>query len=131
MPHGRLCIGRDFATNHSAHLAGAPQVVVAWDVEEIGNRGQCSFSFSHRLQMSFAFAEVPDKARSIRLKFEGAFYHVMARGSRRAAIFWTIKRGGFLQCLADVCEKTGWRVHAWVLMGNHYHFFIQRCRGRR
>ena len=26
-------------------------------------------------------------ARSIRLEFEGAFYHVMARGNQRAAIF--------------------------------------------
>jgi hypothetical protein len=28
-----------------------------------------------------------DMAQSIRLAFEGAFYHVMARGNRRAAIF--------------------------------------------
>jgi putative transposase len=33
--------------------------------------------------------------------------------------------GGFLKCLAEVCEKTGWGVHAWVLMDNHYHLFIQ------
>jgi REP element-mobilizing transposase RayT len=65
-------------------------------------------------------------ARSIRLEFEGAFYHVMARGNQRAAIFLDDHdRRFFLQCLADVCEKTGWRVHAWVLMGNHYHLFIQ------
>ncbi len=58
-------------------------------------------------------------ARSIRLEFEGAFYHVMARGNRRAAIFVDDQdRRFFLQCLADVCEKTGWRVYAWVLMGN-------------
>ena len=31
----------------------------------------------------------------------------------------------FLKCLAEACEKTGWVVHAWVLMGNHYHLFIQ------
>jgi len=76
--------------------------------------------------MSFAFAEVPDMSRSVRLEFEGAFYHVMARGNRRAAIFVDDQdRRFFLKCLADVCEKTGWRVHAWVLMGNHYHLFIQ------
>jgi len=65
-------------------------------------------------------------ARSIRLEFEGGFYHVMARGNHRAAIFVDDHdRRFFLQCLADVCEKTGWLVHAWVLMGNHYHLFIQ------
>lgn len=65
-------------------------------------------------------------ARSIRLEFEGGFYHVMARGNRRGAIFVDDHdRRFFLQCLADVCEKTGWLVHAWVLMGNHYHLFIQ------
>jgi REP element-mobilizing transposase RayT len=65
-------------------------------------------------------------ARSIRLEFEGAFYHVMARGNRKSAIFLDDHdRRFFLQCLADVCEKTGWKVHAWVLMENHYHLFIQ------
>ena len=65
-------------------------------------------------------------ARSIRLEFEGAFYHVMARGNRKAAIFVDDHdRRFFLQCLADVCDKTGWLVHAWVLMENHYHLFIQ------
>ena len=29
----------------------------------------------------------------------------------------------FLQCLAEACGEPGWRVHAWVLMGNHYHLF--------
>lgn len=65
-------------------------------------------------------------ARSIRLEFEGAFYHVMARGNRRGPIFVDEDdRRFFLKCLAEVCEKTGWRVHAWVLMDNHYHLFIQ------
>jgi REP element-mobilizing transposase RayT len=65
-------------------------------------------------------------ARNIRLEFEGAFYHVMARGNRRGPIFVDEQdRRFFLQCLADVCERTGWLVHAWVLMDNHYHLFIQ------
>jgi putative transposase len=36
-----------------------------------------------------------------------------------------IKTGDFLECRADVCEKKGWRVSAWMLVGNHYHLFIQ------
>jgi REP element-mobilizing transposase RayT len=31
----------------------------------------------------------------------------------------------FLKALSEACEMTGWRVHAWVLMGNHYHLFIE------
>ncbi|WP_449069385.1 transposase [Prosthecobacter sp.] len=50
----------------------------------------------------------------------------MARGNRREAIFHDDDdRRFFLHTLAQACEMTGWRVHAWVLMDNHYHFFIQ------
>jgi REP-associated tyrosine transposase len=54
----------------------------------------------------------------------------MARGNRREAIFLDDDdRRFFLQCLAEACEKTGWRVHAWVLMANHYHLFIETPEG--
>jgi len=60
------------------------------------------------------------------VEFAGAYYHVMARGKRRGAIFLDDDdRRFFLQCLSEVCEKTGWRVYGWVLMGNHYHLFIE------
>jgi len=65
-------------------------------------------------------------ARSIRIEYPGASYHVMARGNRRGPIFVDdYDRGFFLKCLGEVCEKTGWRVHTWVLMSNHYHLFIE------
>jgi putative transposase len=65
-------------------------------------------------------------ARSIRLEYAGAFYHVMARGNRKNEIFVDDDdRRFFLKCLSEVCEKTGWKVHAWVLMPNHYHLFIE------
>jgi len=65
-------------------------------------------------------------ARSVRFEFAGAYYHVMARGNQRKAIFRDDDdRKFFLACLSECCEKTGWRVHAWVLMGNHYHLFIE------
>lgn len=65
-------------------------------------------------------------ARSIRIEFPGAFYHVMARGNRREAIYcdesdWKF----FLQVLAETCAKTGWRVHAWVLLTKHYHLLLE------
>jgi len=65
-------------------------------------------------------------ARSIRIQSVGAFYHVMARGNRREDIFHDDDdRRFFLHTLSQACEMTGWRVHAWVLMSNHYHLFIQ------
>jgi REP element-mobilizing transposase RayT len=65
-------------------------------------------------------------ARSIRIQFAGAFYHIMARGNRREEIFHDDDdRRFFLHTLSQACEMTGWRVHAWVLMGNHYHLLVQ------
>jgi putative transposase len=65
-------------------------------------------------------------ARSIRIEYEGAYYHVMARGNRRGPIFLDEDdRCFFLATLGEACEMTGWRAHAWVLMGNHYHLFIR------
>lgn len=65
-------------------------------------------------------------ARSIRIEYPGAFYHVMARGNRRENIFLDDDdRRFFLKTLAEACGMTGWRIHAWVLMGNHYHVLIE------
>ena len=65
-------------------------------------------------------------ARSIRIQSAGAYYHVMARGNRREDIFHDDDdRRFFLHTLGQACEMTGWRIHAWVLMSNHYHLFLQ------
>ncbi len=64
--------------------------------------------------------------RSIRIEFAGAFYHVMARGNRREAIFLDDEdRRLFVQTLGEACAMTGWRVHGWVLLSNHYHLMIE------
>lgn len=31
----------------------------------------------------------------------------------------------FLHRLGQVCESHGWKVHAWVLMGNHFHLLLE------
>lgn len=65
-------------------------------------------------------------SRGIRIEYPGAFYHVMARGNRRERIFRDdVDRHFFCQTLGEACEKTGWRVHAWVLMRNHYHLMLE------
>jgi putative transposase len=65
-------------------------------------------------------------ARPLRIQYPGAVYHVMARGSRGQAIFGdNTDRKVFLEALGESCEKTGWRIHAYVLMGNHYHLLAE------
>ena len=65
-------------------------------------------------------------ARSIRMEYEGAIYHVMARGNRREDIYLDDDdRRFFLGTLSEACGMTGWRVHGWVLMRNHYHLCIE------
>ena len=47
-------------------------------------------------------------------------------GDRREDIFHDDDdRRFFLHPLSQAGEMTGWRVHAWVHMGNHYRLFIQ------
>ena len=65
-------------------------------------------------------------ARKARVEYEGAVYHVLDRGDRREAIFKDDEdRRRFLDTLGEACARTGWRVHAYVLMGNHYHWMIE------
>jgi putative transposase len=72
----------------------------------------------------------PDMARPIRIQYAGADYHVMARGNHGQPIFRDNKdRGLFLETLGESCQKTGWRVHAYVLMGNHYHLLVETPEG--
>lgn len=64
--------------------------------------------------------------RSIRIEYPGAIYHVMARGNRRQEIFLSDEdREIFIHTLGQACERTGWKVLAWILMPNHYHLALQ------
>jgi putative transposase len=65
-------------------------------------------------------------ARQVRIEYPGAVYHIMARGNRKGLIFLDDKdRFRFIDTLAEVCERTGFRVHAYVLMPNHYHLLLE------
>jgi REP element-mobilizing transposase RayT len=60
------------------------------------------------------------------VEFEGALYHVLDRGDRQEAIFGDDHdRECFLATLGKACARTGWRVHAYVLMSNHYHLLVE------
>ena len=64
--------------------------------------------------------------RQVRIEFEGAIYHVMCRGNRRQDIFEDDEdRKTFLRTLGEAAARCGWRIHAWVSMGNHYHLLIE------
>jgi len=65
-------------------------------------------------------------ARPLRIEFEDAFYHVMARGNARQDIFLNdADRVKFIDNLGRVAKRFDWVVWAWCLMDNHYHLLIQ------
>ena len=50
----------------------------------------------------------------------------MSRGDRREKIFLDdVDRQDFIKTLAEACQKTGWQVHAYCLMPNHYHLVLE------
>ncbi len=65
-------------------------------------------------------------ARPKRLEFPDAIYHVTTRGDGASDIFVDDQdRLLFLTVLGEVVSRTGWIVHAYVLMDNHYHLLIE------
>ncbi len=65
-------------------------------------------------------------ARQLRIEYAGAIYHVMSRGDRREEIFLDDEdRRRFLRTLGEACERAGWQVHAYCLMGNHFHLVLE------
>lgn len=65
-------------------------------------------------------------ARPLRIEFPGAVYHVMARGNQGQKICADDRdREMWLATLVQAWQRTGWRIHAWALMGNHYHLLLE------
>lgn len=65
-------------------------------------------------------------ARSLRIEYEGAIYHVTSRGNERRKIFFTkhdYKK--FLDYMKEAKKKYGVMRHCYVLMSNHYHIVIE------
>jgi REP element-mobilizing transposase RayT len=69
-------------------------------------------------------------ARKPRIEFAGAIYHVLNRGNYRADMFEEPRTAtAFVDCLFEACEKSGWLLHAYTVMRNHYHLVVETPRG--
>ena len=65
-------------------------------------------------------------ARPLRVDIRNGWYHVTARGNERRAVFRDDQdRRRFLELLEEWVERFGLRLHAYVLMDNHYHLLVQ------
>jgi putative transposase len=65
-------------------------------------------------------------ARPLRIERPGGRYHVTAGGNERKPIYREDSdRAHFLELLAEATERFGIRVHAYVLMDNHYHLLVE------
>lgn len=65
-------------------------------------------------------------ARQLRIEYEGAIYHITARGNERKKIFFTERDyHKFKEYLVVAQERFSCVLHAYVLMGNHYHLILE------
>jgi putative transposase len=65
-------------------------------------------------------------ARPLRIQYRDAYYHVTCRGNDRRSIYRDdADRELFLEKLKASLEIYGVAVHAYVLMGNHFHLLVQ------
>ncbi|RKX35548.1 MAG: transposase [Verrucomicrobia bacterium] len=65
-------------------------------------------------------------ARKLRIEYQGALYHVLNRGNYRRDVF---ERAGeaiaFTGALEEATKLFSWRIHAYVVMRNHYHLALE------
>lgn len=65
-------------------------------------------------------------ARKLRVEFPGTFYHVIARGNHREAIFHDDRdRRHYLSRLEHYRGRHGFTIYAYVLMTNHVHLLLE------
>jgi len=69
-------------------------------------------------------------ARQLRHHFDGGWYHITTRGMGRREIFTDDRdRQRFLELLEGMAGRYGVVLHAYALMGNHYHLLIETPAG--
>jgi putative transposase len=71
-------------------------------------------------------------ARPLRIQYGGAYYHVTCRGNDRRSIYRDDSdRELFLEKLKASLEIYDVALHAYVLMGNHFHLLVQTPKANR
>lgn len=69
-------------------------------------------------------------ARSLRIEYNGALYHITSRGNKREDIFiCDADKVLFLTILGEVCNRYRWICYTYCLMSNHYHLLIETPEG--
>ena len=69
-------------------------------------------------------------ARQVRIEYPGAQYHVINRGNYRKNLFTVYKTGeAFEKTLFEAAGRSGWIIHAYCIMSNHFHLCIETPKG--
>jgi REP element-mobilizing transposase RayT len=69
-------------------------------------------------------------SRPLRIEYPGAFYHVTSRGNERKTVFQSNRdREKYLSYVESAHDRYGAIIHAYCLMGNHYHLLLETPRG--
>jgi putative transposase len=64
--------------------------------------------------------------RKQRIEFPGAVYHIISRGNYRKELFLSENTGtAFERTIFETVERCGWKLHAYVIMSNHYHLAVE------
>ena len=68
-------------------------------------------------------------ARPLRIEYPGAWYHILNRGAGKRRIFYSERDHElFMQLLGETSQIYGIEIHAYSLMGNHYHLLVHTPR---
>jgi REP element-mobilizing transposase RayT len=85
-----------------------------------------AWKFSNSKSSSQPFCFHFPMARALRFERVGGRYHVTDRGNERKPIFRDDPdRFHFLELLSELAERFGTRLHAFVLMDNHFHLLVE------
>jgi putative transposase len=103
-------------------------VIFGRDLGVTRSWGQAWF-FVFRWHPVFEFLILSPMPRRLRIEFEDAIYHVMARGNARQDIVHDDDdRRRLVAGLERVVVRTGWQVLSFVLLSNHFHLMVKTPR---
>jgi putative transposase len=63
--------------------------------------------------------------RPLRIEYPGACFHVINRGNYRRNLFEGGGAEAFERTLDEAAKRYRWRVHAYVIMRNHFHLAVE------